>query len=492
MTNMLPPVPRDQGGPSESELIPFKSTKINIWKSKALVPMMLFGLAAVALFTAMGNIKDAESAFVSMRIFGVVGVSGIFLGIYYYSGERKSWWWYLIPAVMIYLGFTFGVFDYYYLLFHKILPGDVDALKNNSSFIPNFIAYFFGAGLNEELYKATPGLIAFFLARYWGTQLSAPTPDLPQIVSGKFTSLDIKNALALRGPLDGLLIGCAAGAAFILDETLTQYIVETYKNYSSASHDQANGLFFALTLLIPRIFQGVSGHMAWAGISGYFIGLALRYPSRAPQLFLFGWLIPAVLHGLWDSVGNLPAPTVWYSIDTIVTILAFTACLLKAKQLDMSWRGAPTSSDSILVGSPAVLATSSPSPQFAAAPAVAAMFSQPQPAPAPVPQPIPVGVASPNRFAIGIGTTRFALEAQRSIDFTALFGSSGVPPEMTGEITQHPQDPNILGLKNTGKSAWTAVNTDGSTVTVAPGKNLRIVAGTRLILGQLALDIQPY
>jgi len=491
MSNMLPPVPRDQEGPTESELIPFKSTKINVWKSKALVPMLLFGLAAVALFSSMDKIKDAESAFVSMRIVGFVGVTGIFLGIYYYSGERKSWWWYLVPAVTIYIGFTFGIFDYYYLLFHKILPGDTDAVRNNPNFIPNFIAFFFGAGLNEELYKATPTLIAFFLARHWGTQISAPTPDFQKLVSGKFASIDIKNALALRTPLDGLLIGCATGAAFILDETLTQYIVETYKNVSANTHDASTGLFFAFTLLIPRIFQGVSGHMAWAGISGYFIGLALRYPSRAPQLFLFGWLVPAVLHGLWDSVGNLPVPTIWYAIDTIATILIFTACLVKAKQLDLAWSGPSTSSDSILVGTPA------PAPARAAQAAPVAAVSPSthqvaQPSPPPLMQGAPVAPAAPPRFSIGAGAARYALQAHRSIDFAALFGAMGVPPGTTGEITQHPQDPNTLGLRNTGKSAWTAINTDGSTATVPPGKNLRIAAGTRLILGPLALDIQSH
>ena len=62
----------------------------------------------------------------------------------------------------------------------------------------------------------------------------------------------------------------------------------------------------------------------------------------------------------------------------------------------------------------------------------------------------------------------------------------------TGEISRHPTDPNILGIKNTGATAWTSATGNGATVTVPPGKNLKIAVGTRILFGSLALEIQTY
>jgi hypothetical protein len=100
--------------------------------------------------------------------------------------------------------------------------------------------------------------------------------------------------------------------------------------------------------------------------------------------------------------------------------------------------------------------------------------------------------AGAQRFSIGTGNTRFALEAGRAIDFGALFAANGAPAGGSGEIGVHPTDPNILGLKNTGTSAWASTTYEGTTVTVPPGKNLKIAAGTRILFGPLTLDIQSY
>jgi hypothetical protein len=120
--------------------------------------------------------------------------------------------------------------------------------------------------------------------------------------------------------------------------------------------------------------------------------------------------------------------------------------------------------------------------------AAANTVSAPPPAaPAPV-VPRPAG----DRYSIGTSTARFALEAGRSIDFASLFSAQGVPPGTTGEISHHPQNPEILGLQNTGTTAWTALTADGATATVPPGKNLRITAGTKLVFGSFVVDIQTY
>ncbi|MBC7553707.1 MAG: PrsW family intramembrane metalloprotease [Taibaiella sp.] len=44
-------------------------------------------------------------------------------------------------------------------------------------------------------------------------------------------------------------------------------------------------------------------HAIWAGIAGYFISLSFLYPKNRKALRLLGILIPAVLHGMYDSFG---------------------------------------------------------------------------------------------------------------------------------------------------------------------------------------------
>src|SRR5205085_2201216 len=149
----------------------------------------------------------------------------------------------------------------------KILPGGEPW---GTSFVPTFVNMFFGAGLCEEALKATPILLALLLAYRLGGPSDKPTPSLLQLLTGKASMSDILGALAIRGPLDGLLMGFAAGAAFILVETLYQYVPNQIVNMQkAANNDIWAGYLFGIGLLIPRVLQGVAGHMAWAGIFGY-------------------------------------------------------------------------------------------------------------------------------------------------------------------------------------------------------------------------------
>ena len=68
-------------------------------------------------------------------------------------------------------------------------------------FIVSFIAYFFGAGLAEELVKAIPIFILHYASKIFK-----------------------KSKLAVREPLDGILLGAASGLGFTLLETLGQYV----------------------------------------------------------------------------------------------------------------------------------------------------------------------------------------------------------------------------------------------------------------------------
>ena len=95
----------------------------------------------------------------------------------------------------------------------------------------------------------------------------------------------------------------------------------------------------ALTQLLTRGLPEIAGHLAYAGIFGYFIGLAVMRRSEAPRLLLLGWLSAAALHGAWDaacfserSIGTLPAVVLLLGV-AIVSYLVLASAILKARKI---------------------------------------------------------------------------------------------------------------------------------------------------------------
>jgi hypothetical protein len=76
------------------------------------------------------------------------------------------------------------------------------------------------------------------------------------------------------------------------------------------------------------------------------------------------------------------------------------------------------------------------------------------------------------------------------LDLAALPGLAERGAGIVGEVTTHPSDPAIMGLKNLGAAPWRAISADGQAQEVAPGRNLRIAEGTRISFGTVAAVIQ--
>lgn len=490
----LPQQPYPDDALTRSELMPFRSKKISIWRSRALIPLVATALTCVVLFGVMGSIQTAADVMTYMRVLAVFLVFAMFVGLYFYVGESKHMLWYLVPVAITWVQMLFLLRPYIFF-FRSVLPGSLEG----PGFLSAFTGMFFGAGLMEELMKAVPallGLVVALLLRKSGRPGNA-------VVRG----------LALEGPVDGLLVGAAAGAAFILFETLLQYVPNTISTVmQNTKGDQGLALLFGFMLLLPRVLNGIIGHMAWAGISGYFIGLAVSHPRAAWKLLLVGWLLPATLHGFWNSSSNLLGSAGTY-VSAALTLFFFVACVLKAKQLEVSRLGGPIDGRSILMVSPPPGAAPSAPAGIVppAAPGLAGMFTGvatgveklvgftarttvPAPggataeyaayptyqAPAPVP---------PSGLAIGTGATRYALAPNQPIDFSALFGQAGVPPGHAGLIAGQP---GAMEIRNTGAAAFAVTTPDGATMSVAPGASFRPASGTRLTFGMATIDIQAY
>ena len=149
----------------------------------------------------------------------------------------------------------------------------------------------FTIGVPEELAKAIPiVVVAWIWRQYWHTQT----------------------------PRDYLFLGAVSGLVFGAAEAV-HYFTDVLGSLSGT----VNGLDLQ-TLTIQYIWRFLTDpidHACWAGITGYFIGLAITSHHRKYWIGLIGIGIAAVLHGLndWNPINSHLA---WVLI-TLISVLLF-------------------------------------------------------------------------------------------------------------------------------------------------------------------------
>jgi RsiW-degrading membrane proteinase PrsW (M82 family) len=149
----------------------------------------------------------------------------------------------------------------------------------------------FTIGLPEELAKAIPiVVVAWIWRQYWHTQT----------------------------PRDYLFLGAVSGLVFGAAE-----VVHYFTDVLGSLSGNVNGLVLQdLTIqYIWRFLTDPIDHACWAGITGYFIGLAITGRDRKYSIGLVGIGIAAVLHGLndWNPINSHPA---WVLV-TLISVLLF-------------------------------------------------------------------------------------------------------------------------------------------------------------------------
>jgi RsiW-degrading membrane proteinase PrsW (M82 family) len=280
-----------------TQLVPILSKRNNLVNKGFLIPGIVTSIFVVSLFfssnTAQFNI-----------LLGTYIITLAYYFIYRLCGKYKPWWLFFSVAFIQILILLSPILGLFIIVFRGILPGGIP----QTNFASAFIANFFGAGLMEELIKALPAFGLIWL-------------------SSKFKS-PWREKIGLREPLDGILILAAAGAGFTFIETLGQYVPMVIDK---------GGELAGLQLLIARTLGSITGHMAYSGYFGYFIGLSMLKPSKRWLLLLIGWLTAAVLHGLWNAAAIIsPNPWIAYSCLALAGVLGYLfliGAILKARQL---------------------------------------------------------------------------------------------------------------------------------------------------------------
>ncbi len=155
----------------------------------------------------------------------------------------------------------------------------------------NSLLDIFTIGLPEELAKAIPiVVVAWIWRQYWHTQT----------------------------PRDYLFLGAVSGLVFGAAE-----VVHYFTDVLGSISGNATGRDLqSITIqYVWRFLTDPIDHACWAGITGYFIGLAITGPYRKYSIGLVGIGIAAVLHGLndWNPVNSHPA---WVLV-TLISVLLF-------------------------------------------------------------------------------------------------------------------------------------------------------------------------
>ncbi len=404
-----------------SELLPMKNRGSEI-ASKGYVGPVVVSLLCFVLLAVVWKSADYYRA-----VLGAYACVAMTYVIYRLCGKPKS---------ALVLGgaaaATFGLLQWSPALdiiqaLIRPLSGPIpspDALKQ-IDFIQRLWVSVVGIGLSEELLKALPVFAVLFLGR--------------SLLDGVQ-----RDRYGIWEPLDGIVVATASAAGFAFLETVFQYA----RNQQTPVE--------ALQLEVIRLISLITGHIAYSGYFGYFIGLSVLRPKHKWTLLGIGWLSAAVLHGLWDASNNLIA----FFIIGGLSYVALIAAILKARQLS------PTRADNFatqLVGG----GTAAKVRQAHTTPGVS---TTPR--------------AHRNGLALRIGNKTVPLSSGARLAEDQLAGlTSQAGDNLVAMVDRKPSDPSVLGLKNLSTSTWTVTLPSGERRELPNGKSIRLDRGTEIDFG---------
>lgn len=224
----------------------------NLFEDKRLLALAAVGLGlSLIMLLPIGGylVFYAVSLYFAM-------IWGLFF--YYLFSTRQvnlkttAWTFFLTQAgVFLIFGFLHSL-NFFYIFTQMVFPLSI-------------IGYILGVGLTEEFTKMIP---LFILQR------RSREPMLPQ-------------TMVYYGLMAGIAFGVFEGVEY-------QTTINIRADYTTA-----------FVLNIARLTSLPFLHATWCGIAGYFIGMAGLYPRYRHSLWLLALIIPATLHGLYDSFAGV-------------------------------------------------------------------------------------------------------------------------------------------------------------------------------------------
>jgi RsiW-degrading membrane proteinase PrsW (M82 family) len=399
------------GAASNSQLFPILSTGRDLMTKAYLGPVIITVTFVVALFTWRHPVSY------NYVLACYLAWAGYYF-IYCLCGKYKPWWLMLGAAMTTMLILKSPLWPAFAFVFRDLLPGRGHGL----------IGMLFGAGLLEELIKALPVLGAYWLGR----RLKAPW----------------RERVGVWEPLDGIILGAASAAGFTLFETMGQYVpMVTHK--VAAQFGEGAGYWAGLQLLIPRIAGSLSGHMAYSGYLGYFIGLSVLKPAGRWRVLGIGYLTAAGLHALWNTIDSIFGDPGLVAVGSL-SYAFLAAAILKARQIS------PTRLENF------------------ATQVIGPLISTPT-----------------ARFSLQIGNWVVPLSIGTKVLEQNVAGAQAQSGDgLLAEVNHRPDDLTILGLRNLSRGVWTVTLPSGAIRQVNFGQSIALAVGTKINFGAVHGEIR--
>lgn len=500
---------------TRSQLIPILNKWEEIGKKAQLGPA-LFCIAAFFALVLFGStrtiiepIGNAQGYLFpthwiytsySLIMLGVLLTTASLYFIYRLVGKEKSWFVLFgsmaFAAYFLWLFATRGYFVWLYQFFHQTLAGGEPDEKGSG--LQLFVRHFLGTGFFEESVKAIPVLVLAWLGRHMSPGTRA--------------------RFGVEEPLDGILIGAAAGGGFAIIETLVQYVPQMLVNVYLRMGMAINGIdsqnFAAVFArsnaqqvfgfikdgsdllgtnpgVLPLIIRSVDlsfGHMAYSGYFGYFIGLSVLKPEQRWKILGIGLVSASIPHALWDTVASLDMAPV-LAICALLSYAVLAAAILKARDISPN---RTLLQPSVIFGASSWSSSSpvaAPAPVPVPVPVQVAVRVAPPPPPAPVAPVLPAAPVLPVEAGL-VPSTRLRVGARSLVIVAGLRlldhqvpGLAAQSGNVVAEVTRHPGDPNLLGLTNLSTGPWEAVTSSGLRREIGPGQTIKLAPGTRIDFG---------
>ena len=171
-----------------------------------------------------------------------------------------------------------------------------------------FFGSVFGVGVLEESTKALPLYFWFIIQR---------KPTTPR-------------EAAFVGVISGLAFGVAEAVSYSID----------YANARSAGRSTPGGFLISQFL---RMISLPLLHALWAGIAGYFIGLAASFPRKQAAILIVG-ILSMLIHGTYGTF-----PRTWFALGLcVLTLMLFVMYMRSAEKITEGLESQPGPRESAL------------------------------------------------------------------------------------------------------------------------------------------------
>ena len=170
-------------------------------------------------------------------------------------------------------------------------------------------------GFNEEITKALPILVAALL-----------------LLRLRGMKLDVRM---------WMFLGTVAGLTFGVREASGYTTIAIEHIGAAAVAHSANAAVIGALSFAYRVFVDGFQHAIWAGLSAFFIGIAVNYPRRRVQLIVLGVTMSAVLHALnnW-CLSNFSSLWPWIVLQAL-SLLLFLGYTMSAGSIERNVRRTP-------------------------------------------------------------------------------------------------------------------------------------------------------